>query len=158
VRLNENCLEYLVLADVTIVLDRESEPSVITDDRVAATVSDLQGRSGVGSQLMERRARYRNREGGYWVAAADPTAASHAITGDLPAAGVCRAALMTDGVACLVESFGQLDWASLVSLACDAGPSAVIGRVRAAEAGDPERQHWPRFKVSDDATIAVFRP
>jgi hypothetical protein len=46
------------LADVTIVLAGQAGPTVITDGRVAATVSDLEGRAGIGPQVMERRARY----------------------------------------------------------------------------------------------------
>ena len=47
---------------------------------------------------MKRRERYRNKEGGYWLAAADPDVAEHA----------------------------------------------------------KEKARWPRFKVSDDATIALI--
>jgi hypothetical protein len=92
------------------------------------------------------------------VAAADPDAASHAITGHVPLTEIHRVAAMTDGVTCLVTSYDQLDWGPLVSFALESGPAAVIERVRAVETEDPDRKRWPRFKASDDATIAVLTP
>jgi hypothetical protein len=41
-----------------------------------------------------------NRPGGYWIAAADPTAAHHAVRGNVALTGqhrLVRAALLTDG-------------------------------------------------------------
>jgi hypothetical protein len=156
VRLGETRVEYLVLADVTVVLDSQDGLTVITDDRVDATVSDLEGRPGVGPVVMERRARYRNQEGGYWVAAADPEAAAHAITGDIELTKLRSAAALTDGVARIVAPFGKLDWGGLVSCGLGSGPAAVIKRVRSAEDEDPDCERWPRFKTSDDATIALL--
>src|SRR5450755_4247880 len=81
VRIGEHSVEYLVLADVTILLDSTDGLSVLSDERVADTVNDLAGKESVGAEVMKRRERYRNREGGYWVAAADPSVADHAKTG-----------------------------------------------------------------------------
>lgn len=158
VRLGDSGAEYLVLSDVTVAVDHEAGISVATDDRVAATVSDLVAPGTAGSAVMERRRRYRNTEGGYWVAAADPAAAGHAVTGRFPLAAVHRIVLLTDGASRLVAPFGRLGWGSLAALADESGPSAVIERVRSAEADDPECRRWPRFKVSDDATVAVLVP
>jgi hypothetical protein len=156
VRLSEGSVDYLVLADVTILLETAEGLSVINDDRVAGTVSDLEGRANIGTEVMERRARYRNQSGGYWVAAADPSVAEHAISGHIKQAGFRHAALMTDGAARLVTPFAQIDWRGLLTLAVGSGTASVIGRVRALEASDPYGQRWPRFKSSDDATIAVI--
>ena len=158
VRAGKLTLDYLVLADVTILLDSTTELSVITDDRVANTVRDLAGRENVGAEVMERRARYRNQKGGYWIAAADPRVAQQAITGNIPLAELRHAVLMTDGVTRLVEPFGQMDWHGLLTLTVKSGTASVIDRVRRTEAGDLGRHHWPRFKASDDATIAIVTP
>ncbi len=63
---------------------------------------------------------------------------------------------MTDGAARLVTPFAEIDWRGLLTLAVGSGTASVIGRVRALEASDPDGQRWPRFKSSDDATIAVI--
>jgi hypothetical protein len=46
------------------------------------------------AQLTRALRRARNRPGGYWVAAADPHAASQAVTGTLPGRSLHRAALL----------------------------------------------------------------
>jgi hypothetical protein len=48
------------------------------------------------AQLTRALRRPRNRPGGYWVAAADPQAASQAITGSLPTKTLHRAVLPSD--------------------------------------------------------------
>jgi Protein phosphatase 2C len=157
IRLSETAVDYLVLADTTITLAHGSKIEVITDDRVASTVNDLAGRDNIGQLIMERRARYRNTEGGYWVAAADPIAATNAITGRIPRSDFRHAALMTDGVTRIVTPFQQTDWRGLLALALESGPAAVIQHVRTVESDDSLRQRWPSFKARDDATIAVIR-
>jgi hypothetical protein len=156
VRFGERSADYLVLADVTILLDRVSELTVVTDKRVASTVADLAGQRDISSRVMERRGQYRNREGGYWVAAADPEVAKHAITGSVPLSELRYVALMTDGVTRLVTPFEQDDWYSLLDLSVNYGSKAVIERVRRTELDDPDGNRWPRFKISDDATIAII--
>jgi hypothetical protein len=155
VRAGDRTLDYLVLADVTIILDSISELRVITDDRVADTVQDLAKSESTGDEVMKRREQFRNKSGGYWVAAADPDVAQHAITGSIPISGLRHAVLMSDGVTRLVDPFQELDWYGLLTAAVKFGSASVIERVRRTEAGDPLRHHWPRFKVSDDATIAI---
>ncbi len=156
VRLGEDSVDYLVLADVTILLETVEGLSVISDDRVVDTVSDLEGQENIGAQVMERRARYRNQSGGYWVAAADPSIAEHTITGHIRHAGLRNAVLMTDGAARLVTPFAQTDWRGLLALAVGSSVASAIERVRSLEASDPDGKRWPRFKRSDDATIAVI--
>lgn len=156
VRIGDRVVDFLVLADVTILLDMNTGLRVITDDRVASTVHDLQGQVDVGGKVMQRRAQFRNREWGYWVAAADPDAASHAITGRASIAELRHIAVMTDGVTRLVAPFRCDDWPDILAHAVGAGARSLLRRVRSVEAGDPQGTRWPRFKVSDDATVAVI--
>ena len=144
-----------MLADVTILLDTNAGLRIITDDRVASTVHDLEGQVNIGAKVMKRRTRYRNREGGYWVAAADPEAATHAITGNVSITELRHAVLMTDGVTRLITLFEQDDWRDVLARAVESDARSVVRRVRRVEADDPQGAHWPRFKASDDATIAV---
>jgi hypothetical protein len=96
-----------------------------------------------------------HRPGGYWVAAADPEAASQAVTGTLPGKALRRAVLLSDGASRLVDLFGLATWEELVELLDESGPEELLRQVRAAEAVDPEGRQWPRTKRSDDAT-AVY--
>jgi hypothetical protein len=103
-------------------------------------------------QLTRALRRARNRPGGYWVAAADPQAASQAVTGTLPAKSLRRAVLLSDGASRLVDPFRLTTWEELLALMDENGPDELLRQVRAAEAVDLEGRQWPRTKRSDDAT------
>lgn len=180
-------LDYLVLCDSPLVVDIAGEVGVVADDRLAATMARLwqqqppaAGTAGTASTAStdtadtadtdtRQEADYRravhwqrqhtNTPDGYWVAAADPTAADRALCGTLPLTGpgrVRRAALLTDGATRAVDQFGLVDWPGLLDLLASSGPAELIRRVRAAETeGTVSLATAPRHKRHDDAT-AVF--
>src|SRR5262249_50645173 len=98
---------------------------------------------------------HRNRVGGFWVAAADPSAADEAIIGRYPVTAVMNLVAVTDGAARLVERFHLSTWGETVRMVMDHGPQALIREVRLAERSDPQGRRWPRGKTSDDATAAL---
>ncbi|MGW4502362.1 hypothetical protein ACWENR_27615 [Micromonospora sp. NPDC004336] len=160
-------LDYLVLCDSPLVLDAGGRVGVVTDDRLATATAELRATvAAVPAGSADRTTRFRqavavqrermNRTHGYWVAAADPDAAFHAVTGTLPLRGpgaVRRAALLSDGASALVEQFGLLDWAGLLDVASAEGPGALVDRVRAAERDHPDRLR--RHKPADDASVVL---
>ncbi|MFJ3505718.1 integrase [Streptomyces sp. NPDC090135] len=168
IRERGDVLDYLVLSDNVLVLDLGDEGiQTITDKRVEEVASEemeaaLEGPTGTPehaarvSALVTVQRRLRNRPGGYWVAATNPTAADEAITGTIPLEQVQQAALLTDGASRLVDSFGVLTWSQLLNVLRSEGPSALIARTREAELADPVGERWPRFKRSDDATVAYM--
>lgn len=167
VRVRDSELEWLALADAIIVFDRNDEVQVISDDRVeqaAASQRDEALRSRVGtneheqdvSRLVEVQRRVRNRPGGYWVAAADPAAASESITGAVPLAEVKRVAVLSDGAARLAK-FGLAGWEQILRTLAEEGPRTLIDQVRKVEATDPTGERWPRYKASDDASAVHVR-
>jgi hypothetical protein len=162
----EERADYLALADATLLLDTADGLKVISDERVNQLAGKERAAANqvpVGSALKLRRRvqltralrRARNQPGGYWVAAADPRAASQAVTGTLPATSLRRAVLLSDGASRLVDLFELATWEELVALLDESGPDELLRQVRAAEAVDPEGRQWPRTKRSDDAT-AVY--
>ena len=90
---------------------------------------------------------------GHRAAAAAPAVAASASTGTLEPAGLRGLALLTDGATRITDRFGLLGWPGLLGVLREDGPAALIARVRAAEAADPDRTRWPRGKVTDDATV-----
>ncbi|WP_230394469.1 hypothetical protein [Plantactinospora alkalitolerans] len=162
-------VDYLVLCDSPLVLDLGERVQVISDDRLRTATADLRQKAltvaGAGAEL-DRATRFRravalqreqmNQTHGYWVAAANPDAAYHAVAGSLPLHGpdrVRRAALLTDGASGAVEQFGLFDWRGLLDVLSEAGPGELIRRVRLAEAGDGQRRSG--FKRYDDATAVL---
>src|SRR5262249_23881948 len=95
----------------------------------------------------------RNRPGGYWIAASDPSAVNHVLTGAVPVTAVRRVAMLTDGATRAIDPFGLYDWPKLLDLVASQGPKALVDQVRATEASAPQGIHWPRNKLSDDATV-----
>ena len=155
--------DYLALADATLLLDTADGLKVVSDERVHQLAGKERAAANqvpAGSALKLRRRvqltralrRARNRPGGYWVAAADPQAASQAVTGTLAGRSFQRAVLLSDGASRLVDVFKLATWEELLALLDESGPEELLRQVRAAEAVDPEGRQWPRTKRSDDAT------
>jgi hypothetical protein len=165
-RAHDEGADYLTLGDAVLLLDTTDGLKVVSDARVnqlAGKEREAANRVPTGSALkLRRRAqltralrRARNLPGGYWVAAADPQAASQAITGTLPSKSLHRAVLLSDGASRLVDPFGLATWEELLALLDENDPDELVRQVRAAEAVDPEGRQWPRTKRTDDAT-AVY--
>ncbi|WP_030156236.1 protein phosphatase 2C domain-containing protein [Glycomyces sp. NRRL B-16210] len=142
-------VEWLVVGDAAVVIERSSGGvAVTTDDRLARLPDPPSDEAGVRTYV----ARYRNRPGGFWVAGAVPEAADHALTGRLPRTEVRRVLLCTNGVTRLVERYGYA-WADLVRIASTGrGPAALVDAVRGAECTDPEVRSGRRH---DDATAVL---
>jgi hypothetical protein len=166
-REQDQLVEYLLLFDSVIVVDGPSGLTVVTDRRVDAVArqENLATREQpIGSpahqhrveELVAAQRRHRNQPGGYWVAGAKPAAAYQALTGSRPHDQVSRAALLSDGVSCLVDLYAVADWPELLGSMQQQqhGPAYVISRVREVEGADPTGSRWPRYKRSDDATVA----
>ncbi|MEV0676655.1 protein phosphatase 2C domain-containing protein [Actinosynnema sp. NPDC050436] len=146
VRWTDDVVDALVLADSPVVVfGRTTE--VVSDDRLR----DLRGK------VAEVTA-WRNREGGFWVAEADPAAAHRAVRRSWPRDEVHTVLMATDGVSCGVDDYGLFaDWRSVLEITSAKGPEAVLDAIREAEANDPERVRWHRPKVHDDQAFAVLR-
>ncbi|MGZ4460229.1 MAG: protein phosphatase 2C domain-containing protein [Nocardioidaceae bacterium] len=138
-------VDYLVLADSPVVIrSTDGEVTPVLDDRV----EHLPG------QDPETVRRHRNVEGGFWVAGAKPEAAHQALTGSVPTKSLASVGLFSDGSTRLAERHG-MSWDQLLDLLETQGPSAVIARVRDADA-DAEPGSYPG-KPHDDATAMLCR-
>jgi hypothetical protein len=164
-------VDYLVLCDSVLVLDFGERVQVISDNRLATamaavrraavTVTGGEGSADRATHLRRAVAVQRqamNQTHGYWVAAANPDAAYHALTGALPLFGperVRRAALLTDGTSCAVEQFGLFDWSGLLDVLSTHGPRELIRQVRVAETANHQGRGAARHKRHDDATAVL---
>jgi hypothetical protein len=159
-------VEYLVLADCTVLLETQTGIQVVTDDRIAHVATaeraerDAEASGSTEhrlghSRLVTAQRSYRNRKGGYWVASSDPSAAYKAIAGSVPRQQLSRAVVLSDGAARLVDRFALATWDKVLMLLEDEGPQALVLRVRDAERRDPQGIRWPRGKRHDDATVAL---
>ncbi|MEV6930232.1 hypothetical protein AB0M46_37920 [Dactylosporangium sp. NPDC051485] len=172
VRSTGNRFEYLILSDTTLVVEHGDDVLALTDRRFSDVVAELDrlhpvpGAPMGSPEFLSWRDAYfahkyqlTNTAGGYWVANSVPDAAYHAMTGSFPtrgADGVRRAALLTDGVSCLVDLYRRMDWAALLDAISRHGPDAIIQQVRRTEEshgnGAGTGRRWKR---QDDATAAL---
>ncbi|WP_128434616.1 protein phosphatase 2C domain-containing protein [Streptomyces cyaneus] len=148
-RWSSESLEYLILSDSALLV--ESPDGAITpylDDRL----SRLPRASLATDALID--AHIRNKEGGFFTAAADPTVAGRAVTGVLPRGEVRALAALTDGATRWVEKFREGDWGDCFRLLRKEGARELVDRVRGLERADAEeRMYLGRSKTHDDATV-----
>ncbi|MEU0931780.1 MULTISPECIES: integrase [unclassified Embleya] len=162
-RVVEDRLEYLVLSDSTLLIERDEDLTVVTDDRldvISVAARRRRDEHAVGGpayltahqEYLDTLRMSRNVAGGYWVAAADPAAAGEALTGGLALGEVHALAALSDGASRLVDRYGLSDWDRLMTTLRHFGPAELLARVRAAESSDADGARWPRGKICDDAT------
>ncbi|SDZ43478.1 Protein phosphatase 2C [Micromonospora pattaloongensis] len=156
-RLNGDKVEYLVLGDVSIVIDAvDGVDQTAKAERAEADRHPFGSAEKQAALLRMKHAELAARNTpDYWVAAANPTVAIHAITGSLPLGEVRRVAVLTDGAARIVNLFELLNWPGVLDVLDQHGPTELIRRVRAVESAGPTCMRWARNKSSDDAT-AVY--
>lgn len=151
-RWSEHAIEYLVLSDAVLLLEApDGTVRAVLDDRLDRLPPGSLASAATVDGLL------RNKEGGFFTAAADPAVAARAVTGTVPAAEVRSLAGLTDGASRWTEVFREGDWAGALELLRKAGPQGLIDRVRELEEADAAagRVRLRRSKTHDDAT-AVF--
>nr|WTA64739.1 hypothetical protein OHB51_19630 [Micromonospora sp. NBC_00855] len=163
VRADQDRLEWLLLADSYLVLDRvDASPLVVTDEReatarrecsapLAGVVPGTPEYDRVRVSCVSALRALRNQPGGYWIAKEDPRAAREAVTGSRPLAGLNGVALLSNGASRIVSSYGRADWPGVLDLLRASGPSGVIARVRQVEA---QATAGADAQFPDDATVA----
>ncbi|MFJ3581019.1 hypothetical protein ACIPPS_02115 [Streptomyces sp. NPDC090127] len=138
-------VEHLVLSDAVLLLEaRDGSVTAVLDDRLDRVPDEVR-------RSLTATDRLRNREGGFFTAAADPDVARRAVTGTTPRADVRALAALTDGASRWVELFGEGDWADCFGVLREEGAHGLLTRVRALEVAGAAVHRWKRH---DDATAA----
>jgi hypothetical protein len=165
----EDQVDYLVLSDATVVVDRIGQPTrAISDLRVDAIEPDLQAevkatpygtpeREALTEKWVSVQRLYRNVEGGYPIAGAQPSAAWKAETGSVRLDSLVRIGTLSDGASCYTDLYKIGDWTQALD-AMDQDMTGFLRTVREHEDLDPDCSRWPRWKRHDDATAALLQP
>ncbi|MDN3026724.1 protein phosphatase 2C domain-containing protein [Streptomyces sp. S.PB5] len=148
-RWSERVVEYLVLSDSVLLMEAgDGAVTAVLDDRL----SRLPRASLATDAIVD--ATVRNKEGGFFTAAADPSVAGRAVTGVVSREEVRALVALTDGASRWVEKFREGDWADCFRFVRKEGARGLVERVRALEAGDAEaRVFLGRSKTHDDASV-----
>jgi hypothetical protein len=148
-RWTESAVEYLALSDSVLLLEApDGAVTALEDDRLSRLP-----RSALATDALVDST-VRNREGGFFTAAADPSVAGRAVAGVVPRGAVRSLAALTDGATRWVEKFREGDWGDCFRFVRKEGARALVGRVRELEVGDAEeRVFLGRSKTHDDASV-----
>ncbi|MET7908835.1 protein phosphatase 2C domain-containing protein [Streptomyces avermitilis] len=148
-RWSEAVVEYLVLSDSALLTEApDGTVTAVLDDRLSRLPRTSLTTDAVADATV------RNKEGGFFTAAADPSVAARAVTGTLDRGAVRALAVLTDGATRWTEKFAEGDWKALFTVVRKEGGQALVDRVRALERADRERRvHLRRSKTHDDATV-----
>lgn len=172
VRWSAGTVDVLVLGDSPVAVQLATGAvEVVADPRLSTTAAaertayrqHLAGGAGFDDrfgQLMAavqraERAAF-NRDGGFWVAEAEPAAAGHAITRSWPAEHVHAVAVLSDGASATVTDYDLVGWPGLIGELTATGPADWLGRLHGIEATDPAGQRWARTKRHDDKSVALL--
>lgn len=167
-RWNNDYVDLLVLGDSPALIHWTSGTTTpIADDRLAATAPGERDayrdhlRQGHGFDAgfadliaaVQRTERHSfNQPNGFWVAEAEPGAASHAICRTLPTEDVAALTLLSDGAAAGVTDYQLTDWAGFTDELSRHGAAAWLHRSHLTEQSDADGRRWPRTKRHDDKT------
>jgi serine/threonine protein phosphatase PrpC len=169
---NMKTVDVLVLGDSPVIVGRnDGSYETILDDRLSQLRLPETQRyrsrlhSGTGydeehrailAELQRSERIHRNRQGGYWIAEADPAAANQALVARYMRQDIAWAILATDGAADPLAPLG-ISWPQVARM--DTGElSALLARCHQWESvDDPHGQQHPRAKRHDDKTIAVVQ-
>ncbi|HEY4964517.1 MAG TPA: protein phosphatase 2C domain-containing protein [Candidatus Saccharimonadales bacterium] len=93
----------------------------------------------------------------YGVLNGEADAAEFVRTTTIPAEGVSKVILLSDGLFIPKENpSGEDSWDEIARLESEGGIKAVLDYVRSIESTDPDCIRYPRFKQHDDASGAVL--
>lgn len=157
VRIADGAVEYFRLAEVSVAIAHATGLTVAQDvvsrlrEEYLVGLERAHGPDAARQSVLERRRTQMNRTDGYWVLADDPAAVAHGEHRVAAVAAGDRMLLASDGLVRAVDTFGICTWDDLMSLDQKAARD-VIGRLRIAERGDPDRVSHPRVSAHDDAT------
>ncbi|MFD0166462.1 hypothetical protein ACFVJH_20285 [Streptomyces decoyicus] len=172
-RWSGDTVEHLVLSDSVLLLERpdgsvhpvldprlDEMPPAVRERRAAvrALPRGSAERAAAARKYVRAVEALRNAEGGFFTAAADPAVAARAVSGSTPRSGLRSLTALSDGASRWAEVFHEGSWADCVALVAAQGPQALIDRVRASEAADPEGAAYPRGKARDDAAVIFVAP
>jgi len=162
-------IEYLILGDCTLLIEKTKTIVRISDERPVLKeqeqIEAMQQALDDGAETpMDARKQVKNlfvknknelnTPGGFWMFGLDPEAADEAITGMFRVSNDLKIHLMTDGFSCLVDTYHVYEtWEKAIDCLHESGCEVLISEIREVEDADPMLRKYPRTKPSDDATL-----
>ena len=145
----------VTMSDARIAeLDQAAVDAMVDCSRGRA-MTGVQKRAAVNDILLANR-QLKNRPEGYWIL--DPTgvALEHLNVRRFSVKDIDYVCAMSDGLERAFDLFGLADPAAFLATATRESFGKLIVRLRAEENLDPDFDHYPRFKLHDDASYFML--
>lgn len=174
VRLNCGVLEYAAVGDCRIIVRKtDGGVSEIYDETLCKLDENtlnagIEASKKYGLPLIKCREYMQeqleavrlsvNRPDGYIAMTDDPDAVLGALNGSIPAGEICDVCLVSDGFSQYYDLFGlEPNSADFIEKVSYSDPENMYKELFAAQSNDASCDKYPRFKLSDDATIVYFK-
>lgn len=167
-------IEYLIIGDCTLVINKANTVVRVTDGRPAPReqeqIEAMQRAFDAGAttpaaarnrveDVFVTNKRNLNTVGEYWMFSLDPEAVEHALIGTVPVSDEMDLHLMTDGFSSLIDTYHIYEtWDAALCRLHSVGAETIVSEIRTAEDSDPMLRKYPRTKPSDDATLLSVTP
>lgn len=167
-------IEYLILGDCTLVIEKRHTVVHLSDRRAAPKeqeqIEAMQDAFDRGAKTpeeareMAKDAFLKNKDAlnsrdGHWAFGLLPEAVDKSLMGTFEVNHAPKLHLMTDGFASLVDLYHIYPtWEDAVTAIKNQGHEAVLSEIRDVEASDPNLREYPRTKPADDATLLTVVP
>jgi hypothetical protein len=171
VRWTRRTTQFSALGDCTVIIEDTTgrvvsycEPVLQTLDRqLALAIVDLK-RSGQSegklreeiASLLRAQRLLANRHDGYWILDLRGRGLAHARKITIRSKEIRFAAILSDGLYRLVDTYGVCDDRGLLDWMISSGVPALVDQLRSIERRDPCCERYLRVKASDDATAVVI--
>lgn len=167
VRWFKNTLEYFILGDCTLIIEKNNNVKIIKDDSVTKLDNKIfktmdkimkeenkslrEAKSKVKDLIISNRL-LKNRKDGYWILEFNTEALDNALYEKISLNGDIKLLMTSDGFSAIADRYNYISMEDLIYEAKNRGLDSLCKELRAVEERDYKGIKYPRFKKSDDAS------
>lgn len=164
-------LEYILLGDCTLLLNKLNENIIIKDERVCkldekvfSKMENLNKRCNLTifekknillPLIIENRLK-KNSDKGYWILEFNKEAVEKSIHGYIDVEGEVRIMMSSDGFSCAWDRYNIFKENEMIEVGKNKGIGYINNKIRKLEKEDYNGIIFPRFKESDDSSCVYL--
>ncbi|MEW9078504.1 hypothetical protein [Terrisporobacter glycolicus] len=164
-------LEYILLGDCTLLLNKLNEDIIIKDERVCkldekvfSKMENLNKRCNLTifekknillPLIIENRLK-KNSDKGYWILEFNKEAVEKSIHGYIDVEGEVRIMMSSDGFSCAWDRYNIFKENEMIEVGKNKGIEYINNKIRKLEKEDYNGIIFPRFKESDDSSCVYL--
>ena len=164
-------LEYILLGDCTLLLNKLNENIIIKDERVCkldekvffkmenlnkrCNLAILEKKNILLPFIIENRLK-KNSDKGYWILEFNKEAVEKSIHGYIDVEGEVRIMMSSDGFSCAWDRYNIFKENEMIEVGKNKGIGYINNKIRKLEKEDYNGMIFPRFKESDDSSCVYL--